>query len=147
MSSTKSATGHLLGAAGAIEAIFSILAIRDNVAPPTLNLENPSRASAIDRVAKEAQERRSTSCCPTASASAAPTPASCSAGRPDGASAAADGLVAAAALSLRAARRLPAQRWLFRRSTRPGRCRAPTTVIVPHGSLDRGGGALAAAAA
>ncbi|WP_158745040.1 beta-ketoacyl-ACP synthase II [Acidisphaera sp. L21] len=57
MSSTKSATGHLLGAAGAIEAIFSVLAIRDNVAPPTLNLENPSRASAIDRVAKEAQQR------------------------------------------------------------------------------------------
>ncbi len=58
MSSTKSATGHLLGAAGAIEAVFSILAIRDNVAPPTLNLENPSRASAIDRVALQAQERR-----------------------------------------------------------------------------------------
>jgi 3-oxoacyl-[acyl-carrier-protein] synthase II len=57
MSSTKSATGHLLGAAGAIEAIFSILAVRDGVAPPTLNLENPSRDSVIDRVAKEAQER------------------------------------------------------------------------------------------
>ena len=57
MSSTKSATGHLLGAAGAIESIFSILAIRDGVAPPTLNLENPSRASAINRVAKEAQQR------------------------------------------------------------------------------------------
>jgi 3-oxoacyl-[acyl-carrier-protein] synthase II len=57
MSSTKSATGHLLGAAGAVEAIFSILAIRDHVAPPTLNLESPSRESVIDRVAKTAQER------------------------------------------------------------------------------------------
>jgi 3-oxoacyl-[acyl-carrier-protein] synthase II len=57
MSSTKSATGHLLGAAGAIEAVFSILAIRDGVAPPTLNLEEPSRESVIDRVAKVAQER------------------------------------------------------------------------------------------
>ena len=58
MSSTKSATGHLLGAAGAIEAIFSILAVRDGVAPPTLNLEAPSRESVIDRVARVAQERR-----------------------------------------------------------------------------------------
>ena len=58
MSSTKSAIGHLLGAAGAVEAIFSILAIRDGVAPPTLNLDKPSRESAIDRVAKEAQERK-----------------------------------------------------------------------------------------
>ncbi len=57
MSSTKSATGHLLGAAGAIEAIFSILAIRDGVAPPTLNLDEPSRESVIDRVANQAQER------------------------------------------------------------------------------------------
>ncbi len=58
MSSTKSATGHLLGAAGAIEAIFSILAIRDGVVPPTLNLEAPSRDSVIDRVGKQAQQRR-----------------------------------------------------------------------------------------
>jgi 3-oxoacyl-[acyl-carrier-protein] synthase II len=58
MSSTKSATGHLLGAAGAIEAVFSILAIRDGVAPPTLNLDAPSRESVIDRVAKTAQQRR-----------------------------------------------------------------------------------------
>jgi 3-oxoacyl-[acyl-carrier-protein] synthase II len=48
MSSTKSATGHLLGAAGAIEAIFSILAIRDGVIPPTLNLDNPSVETEID---------------------------------------------------------------------------------------------------
>ena len=58
MSSTKSATGHLLGAAGAVEAIFSILAIRDGIAPPTLNLDRPSRESVIDRVAHVAQERR-----------------------------------------------------------------------------------------
>ena len=58
MSSTKSAVGHLLGAAGAVEAIFSLLAIRDGVAPPTLNLETPSRDSVIDRVARTAQERR-----------------------------------------------------------------------------------------
>ena len=58
MSSTKSATGHLLGAAGAIEAVFSIMAIRDQVAPPTLNLDNPSRESVIDRVAHQAQPRK-----------------------------------------------------------------------------------------
>jgi len=58
MSSTKSATGHLLGAAGAIEAIFAILAVRDGVAPPTLNLDAPSRESVIDRVANAAQPRR-----------------------------------------------------------------------------------------
>jgi 3-oxoacyl-[acyl-carrier-protein] synthase II len=58
MSSTKSAIGHLLGAAGAVESIFSILAIRDGVVPPTLNLENPSRDSVIDRVPLQAQERK-----------------------------------------------------------------------------------------
>ena len=57
MSSTKSATGHLLGAAGAVEAIFSVLAIRDNIAPPTLNLDNPSVSSAIDLVPHEAKKR------------------------------------------------------------------------------------------
>ncbi|MGH7122710.1 MAG: beta-ketoacyl-ACP synthase II [Acetobacteraceae bacterium] len=57
MSSTKSAIGHLLGAAGAVEAMFAILAVRDGVAPPTLNLEHPSRDSVIDRVAMAAQQR------------------------------------------------------------------------------------------
>jgi 3-oxoacyl-[acyl-carrier-protein] synthase II len=57
MSSTKSSTGHLLGAAGAIEAIFSILAIRDNVAPPTINLDNPSVETAIDLVPHSARKR------------------------------------------------------------------------------------------
>jgi 3-oxoacyl-[acyl-carrier-protein] synthase II len=58
MSSTKSAIGHLLGAAGAVEAIFSTLAIRDNVAPPTLNLENPSVETPLDLVPLAAQPRR-----------------------------------------------------------------------------------------
>ncbi len=57
MSSTKSAVGHLLGAAGAIETIFSALAIRDNVAPPTLNLDNPSVETAIDLVPHKARHR------------------------------------------------------------------------------------------
>jgi 3-oxoacyl-[acyl-carrier-protein] synthase II len=50
MSSTKSSIGHLLGAAGAVEAIFSTLAIRDQIAPPTLNLDNPSMQTEIDLV-------------------------------------------------------------------------------------------------
>ncbi|QGZ37207.1 beta-ketoacyl-ACP synthase II [Stappia indica] len=55
MSSTKSSTGHLLGAAGAIEAIFSLLAIRDSIVPPTINLENPSVETEIDLVPKAAK--------------------------------------------------------------------------------------------
>ncbi len=58
MSSTKSATGHLLGAAGAVEAIFSALAIKSNAVPPTLNLDNPSVATAIDLVPHKAKEKR-----------------------------------------------------------------------------------------
>ena len=57
MSSTKSAIGHLLGAAGSVEAIFSILAIRYGVVPPTLNLDNPSPSCDIDLVPKRAKER------------------------------------------------------------------------------------------
>ncbi|MBS40787.1 MAG: beta-ketoacyl-[acyl-carrier-protein] synthase II [Rhodospirillales bacterium] len=57
MSSTKSSIGHLLGAAGAVEAIFSILAIRDNLVPPTLNLDNPSEGCDLDLVPHKAKER------------------------------------------------------------------------------------------
>jgi 3-oxoacyl-[acyl-carrier-protein] synthase II len=57
MSSTKSAIGHLLGAAGAVEAIFSILAMRDQIAPPTINLDNPSVETAIDLVPHQARRR------------------------------------------------------------------------------------------
>ena len=58
MSSTKSAIGHLLGAAGSVEAIFSILAMRDGIAPPTLNLDNPSEGCDIDLVPRKAKERK-----------------------------------------------------------------------------------------
>jgi len=58
MSSTKSATGHLLGAAGAIEAIFATLAIRDNIAPPTLNLDNPDVETPVDLVPHKARARK-----------------------------------------------------------------------------------------
>jgi 3-oxoacyl-[acyl-carrier-protein] synthase II len=58
MSSTKSSIGHLLGAAGAAEAIFSILAIRDNIAPATINLDNPERETAIDLVPNKPRARQ-----------------------------------------------------------------------------------------
>ncbi|MDB5649249.1 MAG: 3-oxoacyl-[acyl-carrier-protein] synthase, partial [Hyphomicrobiales bacterium] len=58
MSSTKSSIGHLLGAAGAVEAVFSILAIRDQIAPATLNLENPSVNTAIDLVPLKPRQRK-----------------------------------------------------------------------------------------
>jgi 3-oxoacyl-[acyl-carrier-protein] synthase II len=58
MSSTKSATGHLLGAAGAIEAIFATLAIRDNIVPPTLNLDNPAVETVVDLVPHTARKRK-----------------------------------------------------------------------------------------
>jgi 3-oxoacyl-[acyl-carrier-protein] synthase II len=58
MSSTKSATGHLLGAAGAVEAIFCLLAMRDGVAPPTINLDNPSVETPINLAANQAVEKQ-----------------------------------------------------------------------------------------
>lgn len=58
MSSTKSMIGHLLGAAGAVEAIFSILAIRDQVAPPTINLDNPDEGCDLDYVANQARDMK-----------------------------------------------------------------------------------------
>ncbi len=58
VSSTKSMTGHLLGAAGAIESIFSVLAIRDQIAPPTINLDNPEHETAIDLVPHKGRARK-----------------------------------------------------------------------------------------
>ena len=58
MSSTKSSIGHLLGAAGAVEAIFSLLTIRDNLIPPTLNLDNPSVETPIDLVPHDARSQQ-----------------------------------------------------------------------------------------
>ncbi len=58
MSSTKSSIGHLLGAAGAVEAIFCMLSIRDQIVPPTINLDNPERETAIDLVPHAARKRK-----------------------------------------------------------------------------------------
>lgn len=56
VSSTKSMTGHLLGAAGAVEAIFSVMAIKDQVAPPTINLDEPDEGCDLNFVPHEAQQ-------------------------------------------------------------------------------------------
>ncbi len=58
MSSTKSATGHLLGAAGAIEAMFSVFALQTGIVPATLNLDNPSPGFDLDFVPHHAKERK-----------------------------------------------------------------------------------------
>jgi 3-oxoacyl-[acyl-carrier-protein] synthase II len=58
MSSTKSMTGHLLGAAGGVEAIFSILALHHGIVPPTINLENPSEGCDLDYVPNVAREKK-----------------------------------------------------------------------------------------
>ena len=57
MSSTKSSIGHLLGAAGSVEAIFCLLAMRDSIVPPTINLENPDVVTPLDLVPLKAQKR------------------------------------------------------------------------------------------
>jgi 3-oxoacyl-[acyl-carrier-protein] synthase II len=58
MSSTKSSIGHLLGAAGAVEAAFSVLALRDQIAPPTINLDNPSVETALDLIPNKAKRMK-----------------------------------------------------------------------------------------
>jgi 3-oxoacyl-[acyl-carrier-protein] synthase II len=78
ITSTKSATGHLLGAAGGIEAIFTIQALRDQVVPPTLNLHHPDEdAAGMNLVALQARPRRCVMRCRTVLALAALTPACC----------------------------------------------------------------------
>jgi 3-oxoacyl-[acyl-carrier-protein] synthase II len=62
MSSTKSSIGHLLGAAGAVEAIFCIQALRDGIVPPTINLDNPSVETEIDLVPNQARRREVNVC-------------------------------------------------------------------------------------
>ena len=57
MSSTKSSIGHLLGAAGSVEAIYSLLAVKENIIPPTLNLENPSEDCDLDLVPNVSKEK------------------------------------------------------------------------------------------
>ena len=79
VSSTKSMTGHLLGAAGGIEAVFTVLAMRDQIAPPTANLVNVDPKCDLDFVPGTARKMRIRGACPTPSASAAPMRHWCSA--------------------------------------------------------------------